>query len=136
MLMHPSILPIERILYFDADVLVRRDLKDIWRTDMGGRPIGAVRDIGYPMGHPGLPEVNRGRLYFNAGVLLVNPSLIKQRLPEKPNALAALQQTVYKDQDFLNTFFSDNFYELDIVWNAGGLGTHASWSSVDRDNRD
>jgi predicted O-methyltransferase YrrM len=45
MLMDLSLLPIERILYLDADVLVRQDLKDIWRTDMGGRPIGAVRDI-------------------------------------------------------------------------------------------
>jgi lipopolysaccharide biosynthesis glycosyltransferase/predicted O-methyltransferase YrrM len=134
MLMHPSLLPVERILYLDADVLVRRDLKGIWRTDMGGRPIGAARDIGYPMGHPGLPEVDRGRHYFNAGVLLVDLSLIRQRLPEMRNALAALQETAYKDQDFLNGFFSADFYELDIVWNASGLGTYASWSSVDRDN--
>ena len=129
MLMHPSLLPVERILYLDADVLVRRDLKDIWRTDLGGRPIGAVRDIAFPIGHPGLPEVNRGRIYFNSGVLLVNLSLIRQRLPEMRNAFAALQETLYKDQDFLNVFFPD-FYELDIVWNAGGLGTYASWSSV------
>ena len=134
MLMHPSLLPVERILYLDADVLVRRDLKDIWRTDMGGRPIGAVRDIGYPMGHQGLPEVNRGRFYFNAGVLLLDLSLIRQRLPEMRNALATLQETAYKDQDFLNAIFSDDLYELDIAWNAGGLGTYASWSSDDREN--
>ena len=134
MLMHPSLLPVERILYLDADVLVRRDLKDIWRTDMGTRHIGAARDIGYPMGHPGLPEVNRGRFYFNAGVLLVNLSLIKQRIPEMKNALATLKETAYKDQDFLNAFFSDDIYELDIVWNAGGLGTYASWPNDDRDS--
>jgi lipopolysaccharide biosynthesis glycosyltransferase/predicted O-methyltransferase YrrM len=134
MLMHPSLLPVERILYLDADVLVRRDLKDIWRTDMGGKSIGAVRDIGYPIGHPGLPEVDRGRFYFNAGVLLVNLSLVRQRLPEMKNALATLKETAYKDQDFLNAFFSEDFYELDIVWNAGGLGTYASWTNDDRDN--
>jgi hypothetical protein len=91
------------------------------------------------MGHPGLPDVDRGRNYFNSGVLLLNLSLIRQRLPEMRNALAALQETACKDQDFLNAFFSADFYELDIVWNAGGLGTYASWSSVswssdDRDN--
>jgi lipopolysaccharide biosynthesis glycosyltransferase/predicted O-methyltransferase YrrM len=138
MLIHPSLLPVERILYLDADVLVRRDLKEIWKTDMGGKPIGAVRDIAFPIGHPGLPEVNRGRIYFNSGVLLVDLLLIRQRLPEMKNALATLQETLYKDQDFLNIFFPD-FYQLDIVWNAGGLGTYASWSSdswssVDRDN--
>ena len=134
MLMHPSLLPVERILYLDADVLVRRDLKDIWRTNMGTRHIGAARDIGYPMGHPGLPEVNRGRFYFNAGVLLVNLSLVRQRIPEMKNALATLKETAYKDQDFLNAFFSDEIYELDIVWNAGGLGTYASWPNDDRDS--
>ena len=126
--------PVERILYLDADVLVGRDLKEIWRIDMGGRPIGAVRDIGYPIGHPGLPEINRGHIYFNAGVLLVNLSLIRRRLPEMKNALATLKETAYRDQDFLNAFFSDDFYELDIVWNAGGLGTYASWPNDDRNN--
>ena len=129
-----DILPDERILYLDAHVLVRRDLNGIWRTDMGKKPIGAVRDIRYPMGHPGLPEVDRGRPYFNAGVVLVDLPLIRKRLPEMRKALAALQETAYKDQDFLNAFFSVDLYELDIVWNAGGLGTYASWSSVDRDN--
>ena len=132
MLMHPSILPVERILYIDADVLVRRDLKDIWRIDMGGKAIGVVRDIGFPMGHPGLPEVNRGRFYFNAGVLLVNLSLVRQRLPEMRNAFATLKETAYKDQDFLNAFFFHDFYELDMMWNAGGLGTYATWSDDKR----
>ena len=60
---------------------------------------------------------------------------IRQRVPEIRNALATLKETAYKDQDFLNVFFSDDFYELDIVWNASGLGTYASkWKSVDRDN--
>jgi len=49
-------------------------------------------------------------------------------------ALATLKETTFKDQDFLNAFFSDDFYELDIVWNAGGLGTYASWSNDDRNN--
>jgi len=129
-LMH---LPVERYIYLDADVIVRRDLKDLFRIDMGGKPIGAVRDIGYPMGHPGLPEAVRGRHYFNAGVLLVDQSLIRQRVPEMWIALAALKETEKKDQDFLNVFFSVDFFELDIVWNAGGLGTYASWAHEDRD---
>ena len=104
---------------------------------MGERPIGAVRDVGYPMRHPGLPEVNRGRLYFNAGVLLVDLSLIRQRLPEMRNALAALRERAYKDQDFLNALFSDDFYELNIVWNGGGLGTYGHlMTAVNRGHRD
>ena len=62
-----------------------------------------------------------GRLYFNSGMLLVNLSIIRQRLPEMRNALATIQETTYKGQDFLNVFFSDDFYELDIVWNAVAL---------------
>ncbi|KAF8526627.1 glycosyltransferase family 8 protein [Hysterangium stoloniferum] len=134
MIIHPSFLPVERVLYLDADILVRRDLKGIWSTDMGKCAIGATRDIGYPLGHPGLSEVERCRPYFNAGVLLINLSLSRQRHPEMRNALAARQETAYKDQDFLNAFFSGDLYELDIAWNASGLGTYASWSSADRDN--
>ena len=142
LLMHPFLLSSERVLYLDADVLVRRDLKDLFRTDIGGKPFGAVRDIEFPLGPPGLFEADRTPKYFNSGVLLVNLDLFRQRIPEMNNALATLQETPHKykhkDQDFLNVFFPD-FYELDIVWNATGLGTYASWSSTswasdDRDN--
>ena len=132
MLMHLSLLPIERILYLDVDILVRRDLKDLWRTDIGGKPFGAVRDIAFPLGPPGLFEDNPGRSYCNTGVLLLNLLSIRQRLPEMTNAFATLSDStmskyMYKDQDFLNVFFPD-FYELDLMWNATGLGSYASWS--------
>ena len=119
MMTRRSNLPVDRVLYLDANLLVRRDLKGIWNADMGGRPIGAVRDLEHPLGHTGLPEVDRGRPYFNACVLLLDLFLIRQRLPEMKNALAERQETMFKDQDFLNSFFSGDFYELDTAWNAG-----------------
>jgi lipopolysaccharide biosynthesis glycosyltransferase len=66
------------------------------------------------MGHPELPEVDQGRVYFNAGALLIDLSLIRQRLPEMRIALAALQETAYRDQDFLNTFFSRLSFQFTV----------------------
>ncbi|KZV96851.1 hypothetical protein EXIGLDRAFT_764918, partial [Exidia glandulosa HHB12029] len=39
----------------------------------------------------------------------------------------------FKDQDALNIFFADEWLELDLRWNATGLGTYAKWSAPDRD---
>lgn len=41
----PSLLPesIERVIYLDQDVLVQKDLVDLWDLDMEGYPVAAAR---------------------------------------------------------------------------------------------
>lgn len=46
-----QVLSVERVLYLDADTLVRGDLNALWRMDLQGNSIGAARDVGFPMGH-------------------------------------------------------------------------------------
>ena len=43
-----AVLPVERVLYLDADTLVRTDLRALWNTDLGEKrgkliPIGLGR---------------------------------------------------------------------------------------------
>ena len=136
MLLVTSVLPVERILLLDADILVRCDLADLWHTDLGGKFLGAARDIGHPLGHAGLPEGERCRPYFNAGVLLLDLARIREEIPALTIMTRKRKDTAYKDQDLLNAFFAANgrgWHELDIKWNAGGLGTYAAWPSPDRD---
>ncbi|GHT96385.1 hypothetical protein FACS1894141_6480 [Spirochaetia bacterium] len=71
----PSILPsnLDKILYLDCDIIVRKSLVDLWATDITHNPIGAV----YDMTIDDIRNYNRLRYdralgYFNAGVLLVN----------------------------------------------------------------
>ncbi|GJE84815.1 glycosyltransferase family 8 protein [Phanerochaete sordida] len=123
-----TVLPVERVLYLDADVLVRADLRPLWETDLGGRPIGATADVGYPLGHPG---VERGP-YFNAGVLLLDLAKVRALLPELVEACTKRAGSPHEDQDALNDVFRGKWCPLDLKWNAQGLGTYANSEHADR----
>lgn len=62
---------LDRVLYLDGDTLVRKNLADLWNTDMEGSPVAACME----------PTVNTARKrtliaedspYYNSGVLLVD----------------------------------------------------------------
>ncbi|KAH9938677.1 nucleotide-diphospho-sugar transferase [Fomitopsis serialis] len=122
------VLPIERVLYLDADVLVRADLRSLWDIDLAGKPLGAARDVGYPMGHGG-PQ--RGP-YFNAGVLLMDLAQVRGRMGALSATAESSLSDKYADQDALNTHFRDAWLPLPMKWNAQGLGTYAELPSADR----
>lgn len=127
-----KVLPVERVLYLDADTLVRRDLRALWETNLGGKALGAVVDVGHPMGHAG---TERG-IYFNAGVLLMDLTILRENLPSLFALGKEMQTSVYKDQDVLNIHYSQKWCPLDFIWNAQGLGTYANGPSPDRDRLD
>ncbi|KAL7281988.1 hypothetical protein ACG7TL_003455 [Trametes sanguinea] len=121
-------LPVERVLYLDADVLVRADLKELWDTDLQGKAIAAAMDVGYPSGHDG---VKRGP-YFNAGVLLVDLAAARKKLDSLVTLAADMSGSKLKDQDALNVHFADDWLPLDLAWNAQGLGTYAAHCAPER----
>lgn len=107
----PRLLPeVDRILYLDADVLVRGSLLLLWQIPMEGQVLAAVR------GAVNLSEKwewNSGRPYWNrlagmkggyinAGVTLMHLSEARKRgLSDQWNALAG-EKFYYQDQDILN----------------------------------
>ena len=120
-LMASRILPadIERVLYLDSDIIVRRSLAEFWSTDLGGFACAAIEDAFWD---PRLDyvQVPQGSRYFNSGVLLINLSYWRQNNvyeravefikgdPDKLN---------YYDQDVLNALFVDQWVNLPAVWN-------------------
>jgi len=51
---------VDRVIYLDSDIAVRKPLGELWETELGEYPVGAVRDAkvpwaGAPAG-PNLPE--------------------------------------------------------------------------------
>ena len=124
-----SVLPVERALYLDADTLVRGSLKELWATDLGDQCIGAVQDVGHPMGHDGI-DTDRAP-YFNAGVLLLNMTKVRARVGDLPTVARAMEKAPFRDQDAFNMLFKD-WLPLDLKWNAQGLGTYAKYPSADR----
>ncbi|KAJ7057073.1 glycosyltransferase family 8 protein [Mycena amicta] len=123
-----SQLPVERILFLDADILVRHDLGELWRVDLHGKTFAAARDIGLPMGHPEIPR----QPYFNAGVLLIDMTRMRSRLASFLEFIETWPQTTYEDQDALNVFFHGDWLEISVDWNATGLGTYAARKDEDR----
>ncbi|KAI0092491.1 glycosyl transferase [Irpex rosettiformis] len=123
-----EVVPVERVLYLDADILVRSNLRPLWETDLQGKPLGAVIDIGHPMGHAG---VEHGE-YFNAGVLLFDLAKARTMVPQLLTLADGMMNSEYKDQDVLNVQFRGQWFVLDPVWNAQGLGTYANSHSAER----
>lgn len=69
---------VDRVLYLDADTLVRGNLSELWETDLGGCAIGACIEPTYSperkaeLGLRGLP-------YCNAGVLLIDLDMWREK---------------------------------------------------------
>lgn len=81
----PDLLPdFDRILYLDADLIVRSSLAELWSTDLAGAALGAVVDpwmATIPAMRAAFPDG-----YFNAGVLLID--LAKWREEQVPARFA------------------------------------------------
>ncbi len=123
-----SILPVERVLYLDADILVRSSLAALWETDLKGHTIGAVQDIGHPTGHKEIAS----RPYFNAGVLLIDLAKARLQQPALIATARSMQESPFKDQDALNEHFQSDWLPLSLKWNAQGLGTYVDSFSAER----
>ena len=127
-IMAPDLLAADyrRMLYLDADVFYQRgDLNRLLSLDLGGRAVGAVRDMVQLRKPDRVPEDFRpfdlpfGK-YFNSGVLLIdvaawNAQGVTQRALDfaAQNALKLMAH----DQTALNVTLRDNWAELSLVWN-------------------
>lgn len=107
----PRLLPeVDRILYMDADVLVRGSLLPLWQTPLNGNVMAAVKGAvnlsekwewnnDRPYWHL-LSEMKGG--YINAGVTLLDLAEVRKRdLAARWNELAG-EKFYYQDQDILN----------------------------------
>lgn len=132
-----EVLPDERAaLYIDADTVVLGDLRPLLSTDLGGAPLGAVRDpqnplLGRGIALPGwrtlgLPEE---REYFNSGVMLLDLGQCHRRdlfgrasrfLVEHPDCMR------FWDQDALNWAAADSWARLARCWNTFALSPLAA----------
>lgn len=65
------------MLYLDSDLICLRDIADLYRVDIGGNLLGAVRDVEYARIYNENCEIKGYRVkdythYFNSGVLGFN----------------------------------------------------------------
>ena len=113
---------VARVLYLDADTLIREDVSELWAVPFDG--VAAVVDVG-------LCSAERPN-YLNAGVLLldlnhhaVHEIVAKRSSTAAAAATAAATATTatvsaHKDQDLINGVLQGRWTRLDMAWNAQG----------------
>ena len=110
---------VDRLLYFDCDILVNGDISSLWNTNLGDNIIGAVQDqvFGEIKVAVGL---NVNDPYFNAGILLIN--IEKWRKENLTNLSKDFIEShngcvIHHDQGVLNGLLKNRWKRLPLKYN-------------------
>lgn len=118
----------KKILYMDADVIVKHDIAELYNIDLEGAILGAVRDpiiIGTSKSarwsmQEYMLELGVSNIYdyFQAGILLIDiEEISKNDLPKRMIEYAMTHECELVDQDVLNLFCQGRVRFIDNRWN-------------------
>lgn len=120
----PFLVPknVTKLLYLDIDIVVLRNLREVYETDLATYPLAAVPDL-YVDTRETLGIINSDD-YFNAGLLLMNiPVWKEQKVTEK--AISFMNENPEKikfvDQDALNFILKNNWKKMPQKYNVVSL---------------
>ena len=117
---------IDRFVYLDVDVLVRRSVVPLWSIDLGGSVLGAVRSVNFPsfgtwgaFDHWRRHGIDPRLPFFNSGVLVVDTRAWEQGCTSERilEVLASGDIHGGADQQTLNVVLAGRWAELDPMWN-------------------
>ncbi|MDY6357074.1 MAG: DUF4422 domain-containing protein [Catonella sp.] len=126
----PDIMPdYKKVIYIDCDLVVERDLAELYDTDLHDHAIGATHDLDvagqvklgmneWPLYMHHILKIDNPYSYFQAGVLILNLEKIRQTTTVK-DMMACAQKVNWKchDQDVLNHMFNGDIEYLPLKWN-------------------
>ena len=99
---------LNRCIYLDNDTLVRKSLRPLWETDLGGKMLG--------MNMGTVPEYG-----YNSGVMLMDLAKMrsdKEMWSRLADFLDKEAKTFFcPDQTSINRFFKDEIHPIDRIWN-------------------
>ncbi|MBO5157139.1 MAG: glycosyltransferase family 8 protein [Prevotella sp.] len=112
---------IEKVIYLDCDIIVRKSLDEMWNIDIEHYALGAV----YQIASWNVEAITRLGYnpqygYFNAGVLLINlkywrDNSIQDLFIKSVREIG--ERIVYHDQDILNYALHDSTLRLSCKYN-------------------
>jgi lipopolysaccharide biosynthesis glycosyltransferase len=110
----PDLIPNQdKVLYLDSDVIIQKDLRDLFEINIKDYYAGVVKDIG--LIENGLNIKN----YFNSGVMLLNLKLMRE--DDTSSALLNIGRSADKltfhDQDCFNILFDKKVKLLPMIYN-------------------
>lgn len=119
-LMLPYVLndTVEKILYLDCDVMVRKSLEEYYDCDLKDNYVAGAHDIEEAQHSTRLGLSS----YVNAGVLVMNVKEIKQhfsmkKMLDEMNRLMAQGELLCGDQDIINILFATKIYLFQDAFN-------------------
>lgn len=117
----PEILPEDKVLYLDCDVIVNKSVSELFRTDISEKYVAAADDMGDLIQNGQSLNASRiglsGEHYFNSGVMLLNLSLMREDnisgklLEYRQNSI-----NYFMDQDALNYVCFSKRHILDYTY--------------------
>ena len=109
---------INRVLYLDCDIIVRKDVADLWETDLSNVFLAAVDTS--DLNRNSVLGIPKDAKYFNSGVLFIHlKKWREQGVVEKFLSVINVykDKLQYHDQDVLNKIFYDKWQALPPQWN-------------------
>lgn len=114
----------DKVIYLDSDIVLNRDIADMYKYNLGTNYVGATRD--YLVANTDLfgdyvenvLGISRSA-YFNAGVLIINAKAYRKNHLKRQfvDLLNTYTFVVAQDQDYLNVLCRDKILWIDSKWN-------------------
>lgn len=131
-----------KVLYLDCDMIIRRDVAELYDVQLGENLIGAVIDPDFAGQCNGantdtmrycadVLKLKDSLTYFQAGVLLLNVEELNRKTTVR-ELLEMSDTGIYKysDQDILNVICEGRVTYLDMSWNVLTDCNHYRWQHV------
>lgn len=127
----PTLFPeYDKAIYLDSDIVLNRDIADMFNVEIGNNYLGAVLDETVFTNKDFIYYINealdvREKQYFNSGVLIMNLKKFRDNDIENDfyNWVNSYNfGTVAPDQDYLNCISKNKVKYLELGWNKMPLG--------------
>ncbi|MBC3539171.1 glycosyltransferase family 8 protein [Rufibacter sediminis] len=127
---------VEKVIYLDVDMIVQKDISQLWNVDIQDKIIAAVTDSriktidcrwGGVVNYKDL-NLKGSAKYFNTGLLLIDIKKWKAAdITSKVLECIKVNKDFanFPDQYGLNVLLADHWLELDGLWNYFAEGDHA-----------
>lgn len=115
----PDLIPVDRLLYLDSDMVVNSSLGELWRTDFDGNYVLAAEDANGKK-YAKRFKLKSGSKFFNTGTMLINCKKWREDNIPKRAVEISMENTgtnLGYDQTILNQLFEGKVKFIDLKWN-------------------